>query len=131
MNTTRQSAERFKVLTADARLAIIEQLKEGPKSVTELAEGLGISQPAVSQHLRVLKAAGLVEDRKEGYWVYYSLRPGRLMDYKRVLDEVCLCGCQYCAPTEIAALEAYKAQLEEELARVTQRLAEPRKAGAG
>lgn len=131
MNSTKQSAERFKVLAADARLAIIEQLKEGPKSVTELAEGLGISQPAVSQHLRVLKAAGLVEDRKDGYWVYYSLRPGRLIDYKRALDEVCLCGCECCAPAEVAALEAYQAQLEEELAQIKQRLAELRKAGAG
>lgn len=129
MNSTKQSAERFKVLAADARLAIIEQLKEGPKSVTDLAEGLGISQPAVSQHLRVLKAAGLVEDRKDGYWVYYSLSPGRLMDYKRILDEVCLCGCECCASAEVAALEAYKVQLEEELARVEQHLERLRRAG--
>lgn len=127
MASTKQSAERFKVLAADARLAIIERLKDGPTSVTELAGALGISQPAVSQHLRVLKAAGLVEDRKDGYWVYYSLSPGRLMDYKRSLDEVCLCGCDCCAPEEITVLEAYKAQLEAELARVEQQLAQLQK----
>jgi len=131
MQSTKESAERFKVLAARARLAIIEHLKGGPTSVTELAETLGVSQPAVSQHLRVLKAAGLVEDRKDGYWVYYSLSPGRLMTYKRQLDEVCLCGCASCAPSEVVALEAYQAQLEEELAQVKQRLAQLQKAGTG
>ncbi len=127
MDPTKQSAARFKVLAADARLAIIGQLKRGPQSVTELAEALGISQPAVSQHLRVLKSAGLVEDRKDGYWVYYSLSPGRLMTYKRQLDELCLCGCESCAPAEIAALEAYKAELEKELNRVRGHLVELQK----
>lgn len=124
MGSTKENAERFKVLAADVRLGIIEQLKNGPQSVTDLAEALGVSQPAISQHLRVLKAAGLVEDRKDGYWVYYSLSPGRLMTYKRQLDEVCMCGCESCAPAEQKALAAYATELEQELLRVQTRLIE-------
>jgi DNA-binding transcriptional ArsR family regulator len=48
------------------RRRIFESLKAGPRSVGELAEGVPVSRPAVSQHLRVLKEAGLVSDRKEG-----------------------------------------------------------------
>jgi len=123
VNSTKENAERFKVLAADVRLAIIEQLKTGPHSVTDLTEALDVSQPAVSQHLRVLKAAGLVEDRKDGYWVYYSLSPGQLMTYKRQLDAVCLCGCESCAPAERKVLEAYATELAKELLWVQVRLA--------
>lgn len=122
MGNSKQDATKFRVLAADARLAIIERLKAGSQTVTELAEAVGMSQPAVSQHLRVLKSAGLVEDRKEGYWVHYSLLPGKLIEYQRELAEVCLCGCDCCAPSEITALETYEAQLEAELTQIKQRL---------
>ncbi len=130
MGAAEQSAEKFKVLAASTRLAILEHLKAGPQSVTRLAEALGVSQPAVSQHLRVLKAAGLVTDQKDGYWVYYSLQPGQLMEYQRDLAEMCLCGCECCAPAEAEVLEAYKEQLEEELALIEQRLLELKNATA-
>jgi len=48
------------------RRTLLERLRRGPRSVGELAEGLPISRPAVSQHLRVLKEAGLVSDRRYG-----------------------------------------------------------------
>lgn len=48
------------------RRAIFERLRRGPRSVGELAEGLPVSRPAVSQHLRVLRKAGLVTERREG-----------------------------------------------------------------
>lgn len=131
MGSAKQNAEKFKVLAADSRLAIVERLKAGPQTVTALAIALGISQPAVSQHLRVLKAAGLVEDQKDGSWVYYSLQPGQLVEYQRDLAEACLCGCECCAPGEVEALEAYKAQLEAELAQVKQRLMERKAAATG
>lgn len=129
---TKETAERFKVLSAGARLAIIELLKQGPKRVGEIAEALGASQPAVSQHLKVLKAAGLVTDRKEGYWVSYALNHARLLEYKRELERVCRCGCDCCIPTERDVLTAYQRELREELHRVEQRLAElPRSAERG
>lgn len=60
------------------RLEMCWLLAERERSVTELAEDLGISQPLASQHLRVLKDAGLVAGRRESYWTLYRLLPARL-----------------------------------------------------
>ena len=57
------------------RRAILEQLRGGPKPVVELARVLPVSRPAVSQHLRVLKAAGLVVDRPQGSRRLYGVDP--------------------------------------------------------
>jgi DNA-binding transcriptional ArsR family regulator len=66
------------------RRAIFEQLRRGPRAVGEIAAELPVSRPAVSQHLRVLKDAGLVMDRREGTRRLYRLDPdglGELRDY--------------------------------------------------
>jgi DNA-binding transcriptional ArsR family regulator len=60
------------------RRQIFESLRGGPRSVGELADGLPVSRPAVSQHLRVLKQAGLVTDRKQGTRRLYRVDPGGL-----------------------------------------------------
>ncbi|HEX9728435.1 MAG TPA: metalloregulator ArsR/SmtB family transcription factor [Gemmatimonadales bacterium] len=76
-----------KVLDALAdrtRRSIVELLRTGPKRVGELSAALPVSQPAVSQHLRVLREAGLVESRREGTRRIYRLRPeglNALRDY--------------------------------------------------
>jgi DNA-binding transcriptional ArsR family regulator len=57
------------------RRAIFERLAGGPRPVGELAEGLPVSRPAVSQHLKVLKDAGLVTDRRAGTRRLYQLDP--------------------------------------------------------
>jgi DNA-binding transcriptional ArsR family regulator len=57
------------------RLAIFESLGAHPRAVNQLAAGLPVSRPAVSQHLRVLKNAGLVRDRREGTRRIYELNP--------------------------------------------------------
>lgn len=57
------------------RRAVLERLKGGPRSVGEIADGLPVSRPAVSQHLRVLKDAGLVADRREGTRRLYAVDP--------------------------------------------------------
>jgi DNA-binding transcriptional ArsR family regulator len=57
------------------RRAILERLLEGPSAVGELAAGLPVSRPAVSQHLRVLKDAGLVRDRQVGTRRIYAVDP--------------------------------------------------------
>src|SRR5271170_7282836 len=57
------------------RRAIFERLGDGPIPVGELAQGLPVSRPAVSQHLRVLKQAGLVTDRRDANRRIYSLDP--------------------------------------------------------
>lgn len=86
-------AELFKILSVDKRIEIIELLKNGAKSVNALAEALKISASAVSQHLRVLKAASLVEDQRQGFWVYYSLNRETLERARQRLNRVCTCGC--------------------------------------
>ena len=68
------------------RRSIFESLKSGPRSVGELAEGLPVSRPAVSQHLRVLKAAGLVSDRKDGTRRLYRVEPGGLAQIRDYFD---------------------------------------------
>ena len=68
------------------RRQIFESLKAGPRSVGELAAGLPVSRPAVSQHLRVLKEAGLVSDRKEGTRRLYRIDPGGLVGLRDYFD---------------------------------------------
>ena len=66
------------------RRAIFERLREGPRAVGELANELPVSRPAVSQHLRVLKEAGLVTERRNGTRRLYRVDPdgvGALRDY--------------------------------------------------
>ncbi len=60
-------------LSVPTRRAILEALRDGPRSVRELAEHLPVSQPAVSQHLRALREAGLVRVRSEGTRRIYSV----------------------------------------------------------
>lgn len=89
----KDTAELFKILSVDKRIEIIELLKKEAVSVNALAEALGITQSAVSQHLRVLKAAGLVHDERRGYWIYYSLNREALEQCRQRLNRVCTCGC--------------------------------------
>ena len=60
------NALAFAALADPTRRAVFERLADGPKAVGDLAQGLPVSRPAVSQHLKVLKEAGLVTDRPEG-----------------------------------------------------------------
>lgn len=89
----KKSADLFKILSVDKRIEIIELLKKEPTSVNSLADALGITQSAVSQHLRVLKGAGLVKDERQGYWIYYSLNKDVLEKCRQRLNRICTCGC--------------------------------------
>jgi DNA-binding transcriptional ArsR family regulator len=68
------------------RRAIFEQLAERPRAVGELARELPVSRPAVSQHLKVLKDAGLVIDRRAGNRRIYQLDPNGVGDLRASLD---------------------------------------------
>ena len=68
------------------RRQIFEALRNGPRSVGDLAAGLPVSRPAVSQHLRVLKEAGLVSDRKEGTRRVYRVDPAGLAGVRSYFD---------------------------------------------
>jgi DNA-binding transcriptional ArsR family regulator len=68
------------------RRAIVEQLAEGPRAVGELAAGLPVSRPAVSQHLKVLKDAGLVSEEAAGTRRIYRLNPVAVSALRDQLD---------------------------------------------
>ncbi len=68
------------------RRAILHRLREGPKPVVEIAKGLPVTRPAVSQHLRVLKDAGLVIDRAEGTRRLYAVDPNGLFALRAFLE---------------------------------------------
>jgi DNA-binding transcriptional ArsR family regulator len=74
------------VLADPTRRKVLERLRAGPRPVNVLAAGLPVSRPAVSQHLRSLKQAGLVEERSEGTRRIYSLRREGLMELRDWLD---------------------------------------------
>jgi DNA-binding transcriptional ArsR family regulator len=69
----------FRTLADPTRRALFERLcREGEKTVSDLTERAGVSQPVVSKHLSVLKQAGLVRDRHEGRRTHYSAQPAAL-----------------------------------------------------
>lgn len=68
-----RAVEQLKALAAPLRLAVVEQLAEQPRCVHELVSILGVAQPLVSQHLRVLRSAGLVTSGRRGREVEYAL----------------------------------------------------------
>ncbi len=68
------------------RRAVFERLRKGPLPVGEIAKGLPVSRPAVSQHLRVLKGAGLVRDRQDGNRRLYSVDPNGLETLRAYMD---------------------------------------------
>ncbi|TWB47064.1 MULTISPECIES: ArsR/SmtB family transcription factor [Nitrospirillum] len=74
-------------LADPTRRAVFERLRAGPQPVGELARHLPISRPAVSQHLKVLKDAGLVTDRAEGTRRIYHIDPHGLGALRRWLDQ--------------------------------------------
>ena len=74
------------VLADPTRRQVFERLRSGPRPVNKLAQGLPVSRPAVSQHLKVLKDAGLVEERSEGVRRIYSLRREGLSELREWLD---------------------------------------------
>ena len=80
------NALAFAALAEPMRVAIVEKLAKRPMAVGELAEGLPVSRPAVSQHLKVLKAAKLVRDQAEGTRRIYSLDPAGLGPFRQWLD---------------------------------------------
>lgn len=80
------ASSAFTALSEPMRVAILEKLSARPMAVGELAEGLPVSRPAVSQHLKVLKAASLVDVRAEGTRRVYHIDPAGLGAIRAWLD---------------------------------------------
>jgi ArsR family transcriptional regulator len=70
----------FHALSDATRLAALDMLRDGERCVCELQDALAVAQSRLSFHLRVLKEAGLVTDRREGRWSYYAVEPVALAE---------------------------------------------------
>ena len=84
-------AEVFKALGDPTRLRIIRMLASNPEDtlcVADLATQLGSTQPAASQHIKVLKSVGILEANKVGFRVYYRINTNIMLAYKDDLDEL-------------------------------------------
>ena len=80
-------SDALAALADPTRRKVFERLRSGPKPVGRIARGLPVSRPAVSQHLKVLKEAGLVIDRREGTRRIYQLHPEGLAALRTYLDQ--------------------------------------------
>lgn len=109
----------FKALMHPARLEILSELRQGEHCVCHLEAVLGYRQAYISQHLSVLKEAGIVEDRRDGWNIYYRVsdpqvfvlldtaleiagESGQEKEQSRP-EEVAACPCPQCSPADIAA----------------------------
>jgi DNA-binding transcriptional ArsR family regulator len=95
--------DTLQALGDPTRRSIFEQLREGPRAVGEIAAQLPVSRPAVSQHLRVLKEAGLVTERQDGTRRLYRVDPNGLAGLRAYLDrfwEEALASFKAAAETE-------------------------------
>ncbi|OGD78812.1 MAG: hypothetical protein A2Y64_03010 [Candidatus Coatesbacteria bacterium RBG_13_66_14] len=129
MPTDPNPSEVFRILGARRRLAIIRILRHhGPSGANKIAQILGITPAAASQHLKALRQAGLVISERHGYHIPYSLN-------EETLSECCCeitqaCGMHHRLPEppvgNLEALLEYKARLEEKLEFVKERIAELR-----
>lgn len=81
-------AEVCKTIASSKRLEIINALKEGEKSVTELVEILGVPKANVSQHLAMMRHKGILRARREGVNIYYSIANTKVIDACNLMREV-------------------------------------------
>lgn len=135
-----KQADLFKVLGVDKRIRIIELLKQkGPLGANEMSEMLGITPSAVSQHLKILKHAGLVRNERKGYWIPYEIDPAALEKCGEFLSSVCTCGCKGTGKfreeelnntedeDKVARLRKYEQELQDELNKVQAQIEELKK----
>jgi ArsR family transcriptional regulator len=80
-----RTAQLFHALSDEARLQIIQILLDGEHCVCDLMEHLDIAQSRLSYHLKVLKDAGLVSDRRDGRWAHYALEREPFQEAERLL----------------------------------------------
>ncbi len=133
MYTKLNPSDMFKVLSVETRIRIIDLLKnKGPLGAKSIAEDLGITTAAVSQHLKILKQAGLVRSERKGFWIPYSIDEEALENCKDLLSEVCTCGCQGTGKykekelenSSLESLKRYETELRSELRIVRDRINE-------
>ena len=128
-----EPSEMFKALAVETRVKIIDLLKsEGPLGAKKIAELVGITPAAASQHLKILRHAGFVRSERKGYWIPYSIDEEALANCRDVLTKVCTCGCQGTGKfrekelrdSNLESLKKYAREIENELGVVRERIKE-------
>jgi DNA-binding transcriptional ArsR family regulator len=128
-----EPSEMFKALAVETRVKIIELLKsEGPMGAKKIAERVGVTPAAVSQHLKILRQAGFVRSERNGYWIPYSIDEEALENCGEALTEICTCGCQgtgnfkekQLEDSSLESLMKYEREIENELRVVRNRIKE-------
>ena len=83
-----QILQILKALADSNRLAIIRHLSKGEACVCELLELFSVTQPTLSHHMRILSEADLVEGRREGKWIHYSIKDATLQAFQNTVQEL-------------------------------------------
>jgi ArsR family transcriptional regulator len=134
MKVNEDCCDMFKALSAKTRVRILEALKnKGPLGAKKIAVIVGVTPAAVSQHLKVLKQAGLVRGERHGYRIPYHVDVKAMQNCQHKLVEVCACQPgDACATPRVVVmkrkkptmkeLEEYRKRLEKELKAINQRI---------
>lgn len=83
-----RAAQLFHALSDETRLEIIQRLLSGEKCVCDLTDALDAAQSRLSFHLKTLKDAGIVDDRKAGRWVYYTLNREAIGELEEIVKDI-------------------------------------------
>lgn len=125
--------EVLKALAVETRVKIIDLLKsKGPLGAKNIAEVIGITPAAVSQHLKILRQAGLVRSERKGYWIPYTINEEEMENCRQILNDICTCGCQGTGKfrekdlkdSSLESLKKYERELRNELRVVQERVKE-------
>jgi len=125
--------EVLKALAVETRVKIIDILKsKGPLGAKNIAEVIGITPAAISQHLKILRQAGLVRSERKGYWIPYTINEEALENCRQILNDICTCGCRGTGKfkekelndSNLGSLKRYEKELRNELRIVRERVNE-------
>ena len=128
-----EPSEMLKVLAVETRVKIIDLLKsKGPQGTKYIAKVLDITPAAVSQHLKILRHAGLVRSERKGYWKPHSIDEEALENCRCALNEICTCECRgrgklrerNSKNASLESLKEYEKELRNELRIVRERIKE-------
>ena len=125
--------EVLKALAVETRVKIIDLLKsKGPLGAKNIAEVIGITPAAVSQHLKILRQVGLVRSERKGYWIPYTINEEEMENCRQILNDICTCGCQGTGKfrekdlkdSSLESLKKYERELRNEIRVVQERVKE-------
>jgi ArsR family transcriptional regulator len=88
MDKYKKNAKIFKAFCDEQRLAILELLQDGERCACELLDKLDISQSTLSHHMKILCDSGIVEGRKDGKWMHYSISESGTEHVKELINEI-------------------------------------------